>query len=131
MGRVLGANQHTFVVRWFKKKNGIENRHEKTDKTNITDLPLRAVVISAYDTLMTYTALFKDGTRKHKRRKNIPWNKTNSGVLPLFDPTSKYPLHSSELTEYRTSNLILLRYVVFISRNAVLSFYLVNFGVQG
>ena len=58
------------------------------------------IVISACDTLITYTALFKDGARKHKRRKNIPWNKTNSGVLPSFDPASEYPIHSSNLTEY-------------------------------
>ena len=42
---------------------------------------LRAVLISCCDTLMTYTALFNDGARKHKRRKKIPCNKTNFGVL--------------------------------------------------
>ena len=54
-----------------------------SEKNDITDLPLRAVVISACDTLMTYTALSKDGTRKHK-------------CTPWFDPTSEYPVHSSE-----------------------------------
>ena len=41
---------------------------------------LRAVVISAYDTLLTYTALFKDGARKHKRRlkEEYSMNKTFS-----------------------------------------------------
>ena len=54
-------------------------------------------------------------------------------------PTSEYPIHSI----IRPDGLLLvlnrefknlLRHVVFISRNdrtAVLSFYLVNFGVQG
>ena len=37
---------------------------------------------------MTYTALFKDGARKHEQKKNIPRNKTNFGMLPWFDPTS-------------------------------------------
>ena len=40
-----------------------------TKKPNKTDLPLWAAFgISACDTLLTYTALFKDGARKHKRR---------------------------------------------------------------
>ena len=78
------------------EKNGTENRHEKND---ITDLPLRDVIINACDTLMTYTTLFKDGSCKHKRRENIPWNKTNSGMLPWFDPTSEYPIHSSERSD--------------------------------
>ena len=75
------------VAQDVSKKNGTENR--------ITDLPLRAVVISTCDTLIC-TALFTDGARKHKRRKNIPWNKTNFGVLPWLVPTSEYPIHQSE-----------------------------------
>ena len=46
-----------------------ENRHEETRQNRSSALGgLRAIVISVCDTLLTYTALFKDGARKHKRR---------------------------------------------------------------
>ena len=56
------------------KKNEIENQHKKNDKLiKPTKLIFRFgglwdVVISACDTLLTHTVLFKDGARKHKRR---------------------------------------------------------------
>ena len=33
------------------------------------------------------------------KREDIPWNKTNSGVLPWFDLTSEYPIHSFERSD--------------------------------
>ena len=48
---------------------------------------------------MTYTHYSKICVRKHKRRENIPWNKTNSGMSPWFDPNSEYPIHSSEQSD--------------------------------
>ena len=56
---------------------------------------------------MTYTTLFKDDACKHKWRKNIPWNKTNFGVLPWFDPTSEYPIHSSEWSGKQSDEALL------------------------
>ena len=93
---IVDQSKFRFTLWWsdFGGGDETENRYEKTI------FSLRAIVISTCDTLMTYTALFKDGARKHKWRKNIPWNKTNSSALPSFDPTSEYPIHSSDLTEY-------------------------------
>ena len=46
-----------------------ENRHKETRQNRSSALgDLWAVVISAWDTLLTYTSLFKGGARKHKRR---------------------------------------------------------------
>ena len=49
-----------------------------------------------------FTALFK-GARKHKSRKNIPWNKTNFDVLPSSSEWSS-KIHPNDpmndLTEY-------------------------------
>ena len=46
-----------------------KNRHEETRQNLSSALGgLQPVVIGACDTLLTYTALFKGGGRKHKRR---------------------------------------------------------------
>ena len=52
-----------------QKNTETENRHEETRQNRSSTLGgLRVVVIGDCDTLLTYTALFKDGARKHKRR---------------------------------------------------------------
>ena len=52
-----------------QKNTETENQHEETRQNRSSTLgSLQAVVINACDMLLTYTALFKDGARKHKRR---------------------------------------------------------------
>ena len=51
-----------------QKNTETENRHEETRQNRSSALDgFRAIVIRACDTILTYTALIKDGTCKHKR----------------------------------------------------------------
>ena len=68
-----------------QKNTETENWHEETRQNRSSALGgIRAVVISACDTLLTYTALFKD--RKHKRRieRRVFYEQDLFGWIQLF-----------------------------------------------
>ena len=99
-----------FRVGWggFGKKT-----KPKTD-TKKTDVPLRAPSGRRNQRLRyandISAALFKDGARKHKRRiegRIFSGTRPTLGVLPWFDPTSEYPIHSSELSDERSDGALL------------------------